>query len=99
MTVFQFINYAVHSVTGTSQRHHTAARTDEIRVLFEFTASVLINRDYVMILTDHHPALPNMQYEMYVLIHLALNKHAACGATTWLQTELLVSGSKQWYLC
>jgi hypothetical protein len=28
-----------------------------------------------------------------------VNKHAACGATAWLQTELLVSGSKQWYLC
>ena len=58
-------------------------------------ATVLINRDYVMILTDHRAALPNMQYEMYVLIQLSVNKHAAFGATAWLQTELLVSGSKQ----
>ena len=62
-------------------------------------ATVLINRDYVMILTDHRAALPNMQYEMYVLIQLSVNKHAAFGATAWLQTELLVSGSKQWFLC
>jgi hypothetical protein len=58
-------------------------------------ATVLINTDYVMILTDHHAALPNIQYETYVLIQLAVNKHAACGTTAWLQTELLVSGSKQ----
>jgi hypothetical protein len=57
-------------------------------------ATVLIDSDYVMILTEHHAGLPNMQYEMYVLIQLAVNKHAACGTATWLQTELLVSGSK-----
>jgi hypothetical protein len=54
-----------------------------------------MNRNYVMILTDHRAALPNTQYEMYVLIQLSVKKHAACGATAWLQTELLVSGSKQ----
>jgi hypothetical protein len=58
-------------------------------------ATILINTDIVMILTDRHAALPNMQYETYALIQLAVNKHAACGATAWLQTELLVSGSKQ----
>jgi hypothetical protein len=58
-------------------------------------ATVLINTGYVMILTDQHAALSNMLYEMYVLIQLAANKHAAGGATALLQTELLVSGSKQ----
>jgi hypothetical protein len=30
-----------------------------------------------------------MHCKMYVLIQLAVSKHVACGATTWLQTELL----------